>query len=63
MTAVVRARGDYVLFMDSADYANPDAVATFVEAAGRTGADVLTCFLVLFSGRPAQVSLGQRSAS
>jgi O-antigen biosynthesis protein len=49
-TAVVRAHGDYVLFMDSADYVNPDAAATFVEAAGRTSADVLTCFLALFSG-------------
>ena len=48
--AVVRARGDYLLFMDSADYASADAVATFVEVAGRTGADVLTCFLVVFSG-------------
>ena len=49
-TAVVRARGDYVLFMDGASYANPDAVATFVEVAGRTGADILTCFLAFFSG-------------
>jgi glycosyltransferase involved in cell wall biosynthesis len=49
-TAVVHARGDYVLFMDSADYASPDAVATFVAVAERTGADVLTCFLVLFGG-------------
>lgn len=49
-TAVVHARGDYVLFMDSADYASPDAVATFVGVAERTGADVLTCFLVLFRG-------------
>jgi len=48
--AVVHARGDYVLFMDSADCASPDAVATFVEVAERTGADVLTCFLVLFRG-------------
>jgi glycosyltransferase involved in cell wall biosynthesis len=49
-TAVVRARGDYVLFMDGASYATPDAVATFVEVAGRTGADILTCFLAFFSG-------------
>ena len=49
-TAVVRARGDYILFMDGASYANPDAVATFVEVAGRTGADILTCFLAFFSG-------------
>jgi hypothetical protein len=33
-----------------ADYANPDAVATFVEAARRVGADLLACFLALFRG-------------
>jgi hypothetical protein len=46
-TAVARAHGDHLLFMESADYANPDAVATFVEVAGRISADVLTCFLAL----------------
>jgi hypothetical protein len=49
-TAVDHARGDYVLFMDGADYAKPDAVATFVGVAERTGADILSCFLVPFSG-------------
>jgi len=49
-TAVARARGEYVLFMDGADWAHPDAVATFVAVAAHTGADILTCFLVLFSG-------------
>jgi hypothetical protein len=34
-----------------ADYANPYAVATFVEAASGTGADLLICFLVLSVGR------------
>jgi glycosyltransferase involved in cell wall biosynthesis len=42
--------GDYVLFMEGSDYLNPDAIAIFVNVANRTGADVLTCFLDLFTG-------------
>ena len=49
-TAFAHARGEYILFMDAADYADPDAVAIFVNAATRTGADILTCFVALFSG-------------
>ena len=43
-------RGEYVLFMEGSDYLKPDAVAAFVKVASRTGADVLTCFLALFTG-------------
>jgi len=48
--AAAHAHGQYVLFMDAADYADPDAVATFVNAATRSGAEILTCFLALFTG-------------
>ena len=49
-THPAETKGEYVLFMEGADYLNPDAVAAFVKVAGRTGADVLTCFLALFTG-------------
>ncbi len=51
--SIAHARGDYVLFLDATDYASPDAIATFVAVASRTGADVLTCFLSLFTGNQA----------
>jgi glycosyltransferase involved in cell wall biosynthesis len=44
------ARGEYVIFMEGSDYLAPDAVATFVKVASRTGADILTCFVALFTG-------------
>jgi glycosyltransferase involved in cell wall biosynthesis len=44
------ARGDYVLVMEASDYLEPEAVTVFVQAATRTGAEVLTCFLALYSG-------------
>jgi glycosyltransferase involved in cell wall biosynthesis len=44
------ANGKYVLFMEASDYLNPDAVATFAKVASRTDADVITCFLALFTG-------------
>ena len=44
------ARGEYILFMEAADYLDPDAVTLFVKVASCTGADVLTCFLALFDG-------------
>jgi glycosyltransferase involved in cell wall biosynthesis len=59
--AAAHARGDYLFLMDAADYANPDALAIFVNAATRTGADILTCFLALFGGARepnAETSLG-----
>jgi len=49
-TAVARAHGEYILFMDAADYVSPDAIDIFVNVAMRGGADILTCFLALFSG-------------
>lgn len=47
----VEAQGEYVVFMEATDCLIPDAVAVFVKTANQTGADVLTCFLDLFSGR------------
>ena len=44
------ARGEYVLLMEASDYLNTDAIATFIRVANRTGADVVTSFLALFSG-------------
>src|SRR5205823_8473990 len=44
------AQGEYVVFMEASDWLIPDAVAIFVRVANETGADVLTCFLDLFSG-------------
>jgi O-antigen biosynthesis protein len=48
--AAADMRGDYILFMEASDYLNHDAVAAFVKVASHTGADVLTCFLALFTG-------------
>jgi O-antigen biosynthesis protein len=50
---MLEARGEYVIFMEASDCLAPDAVATFVKVASRTGADILTCFLALFSSRQA----------
>jgi glycosyltransferase involved in cell wall biosynthesis len=49
-SGAANARGDYVLLMDAADCLDRGAVATFVNVATRTGADILTCFLALFTG-------------
>jgi glycosyltransferase involved in cell wall biosynthesis len=48
--AARRARGRYLYFLDDDNVAKPDALATLVEIAERTGADVLTCFADQFSG-------------
>lgn len=42
-TAAAAARGDYLLFMDDDNRADPGEVATLVTAARNSGADVLTC--------------------
>jgi glycosyltransferase involved in cell wall biosynthesis/GT2 family glycosyltransferase len=46
--AVAAARGRYVLFMDDDNLALPHEISTFVRAAQRTGADILTCSLRVF---------------
>jgi glycosyltransferase involved in cell wall biosynthesis len=52
--AIAAARGDYVLFMDDDNLATPHEVSTFVRAARRSGADILTCSLNVFQdARPA----------
>jgi glycosyltransferase involved in cell wall biosynthesis/GT2 family glycosyltransferase len=59
--AIAASRGDYVLFMDDDNVAVPHEVSTFVRAATRTGADVLTCMLDIFQGpAPAPDSPPQR---
>jgi glycosyltransferase involved in cell wall biosynthesis len=53
-TAIAAATGDYVLFMDDDNLATPGEIRTFVNAAVRSGADILTCFLNVFqSSAPA----------
>ena len=42
------ARGEYLLFMDDDNYAKPDEIDTFVAAALKTGADILTCANEMF---------------
>lgn len=49
-TAISHARGDYVLFMDDDNIAEPHEISTFVRAAEASGADILTCFLRVFAG-------------
>lgn len=48
--AVKAARGDYLLFMDDDNVALPEMLQTFVHAAVCSGADVLTCPNMLFTG-------------
>lgn len=51
--AARRARGRWLYFLDDDNLAKPHALATLVEVARRTGADVLTCFADQFSGEDA----------
>ncbi len=44
------ARGEYLLFMDDDNYAEPHEISTFVRAAVYSGADILTCALKNFTG-------------
>ena len=48
--AARHARGEYLLFMDDDNCAKPHEVSTFVRAALRTKADIVTCFLDFFGG-------------
>jgi glycosyltransferase involved in cell wall biosynthesis/GT2 family glycosyltransferase len=59
--AVKVARGEYVLFMDDDNLAQPNEVSTFVRAAAHTRADILTCCLDVFQSaapRPARTAPG-----
>jgi len=52
-TGARHAHGEYLLFMDDDDYAEPHEISTFVRVAGYCGADILTCMAKLFSGSAA----------
>ena len=45
------ARGEYLLFMDDDNYAEPHEISTFVKAATYSRADVLTCAIKRFHGK------------
>ena len=51
--AARHARGEYILFMDDDNCAKPHELSTFVKAAQKTGADILTCCLDTFTGTAA----------
>jgi len=46
------ARGEYLFFLDDDNLLHPDGVARAVQVAERTGADVVTALMNLFSGPP-----------
>ncbi len=52
-TAARHAAGDYFLFMDDDNWAEPGEISTLVKAALRTGADIITCGNNLFEGAEA----------
>lgn len=54
--AATVAEGDYLLFMDDDNVAKPHEISTFVQAAQRTGADLLFCLFDRFEGRGAPTS-------
>jgi glycosyltransferase involved in cell wall biosynthesis len=61
--AAAYAKGEYLLFMDDHAVAKPEQISILVKAAERSGADVLTSFLELYTGkgRPEDgISLGCR---
>lgn len=61
--AVVEATGDYVLFMDDDNLAEPHEIRTFVHAAQASGADILTCFLRTFQSAAPQPEASAPSAT
>lgn len=48
-TAAKNARGDFLLFMDDDNYAKPNEIDTLVKVALKTGADIVTCAMEVFS--------------
>ena len=48
--AAARSRGVYLLFMDDDNIAAPHEISSFVKAALKTGADILTCAMDVFEG-------------
>jgi glycosyltransferase involved in cell wall biosynthesis len=52
-TAVRNATGEFLLFMDDDNFAEPHELSTFVKAALHSGADILTCGSNCFSGNMA----------
>jgi GT2 family glycosyltransferase/glycosyltransferase involved in cell wall biosynthesis len=50
--AAEAARGQYLMFMDDDNIAMPHEVETFVSAARRSGADILTCAFAVFNDKP-----------
>src|SRR5262249_1695611 len=56
--AARHARGEYLLFMDDDNLANPDEIETLVKVAIRTDADILTCAFERFSEPSGQPDAG-----
>ncbi|MGD0813047.1 MAG: glycosyltransferase [Verrucomicrobiota bacterium] len=52
-TAVRNATGDFVLFMDDDNFADPAGLSTLVKAAVHSNADIVTCGMNCFSGTEA----------
>ena len=50
-TGAKHARGKFLMFMDDDNYAESEELETFVRVAEYTGADILTCFSRLFTGK------------
>lgn len=48
-TGAAAALGEYILFMDDDNIAKPNEISVFVKAAQLTQADILTCFMDVFS--------------
>jgi glycosyltransferase involved in cell wall biosynthesis len=55
-TGARHAHGEYLLFMDDDNYAEPHEISTFVRVAGYCGADILTCIFKIFNGNAAPSS-------
>jgi glycosyltransferase involved in cell wall biosynthesis len=62
-TGARHAHGEYLLFMDDDNYAEPHEISTFVRVAGHCGADILTCVAKLFNGNAAPSSYSQVPAN